>query len=195
MSDKFQNKYRIASARLPHWDYGHQAAYFITICTKNRRHWFGAIRNGKMRLSETGKIAEQEWVKTPDIRPDMNLELGEFVVMPNHFHGIIIIGDNAYNTECDDHNGRDAMPRVSTATPTPPPSNDTTPNHEKPANQFGPQSNNLASIMRGFKSAVTKNARYIQSYFAWQPRYHDHIIRNDQSFYNISRYIRQNPSK
>ena len=81
MSDKFQNKYRIASARLPRWNYGHQAACFVTICTKNRRHWFGAIRGGTMHLSEIGKIAEQEWVKTPGIRPDMNLELGEFVVM------------------------------------------------------------------------------------------------------------------
>ncbi len=117
MSDKFQNKYRIASARLPRWNYGHQAAYFVTICTKNRRHWFGAIRGGTMHLSEIGKIAEQEWVKTPGIRPDMNLELGEFVVMPNHFHAIVIIGENTYNTQPR----RDATHRVSTPTPIPPP--------------------------------------------------------------------------
>ena len=178
MSDKFQNKYRVASARLPHWDYGHQAAYFVTICTKNRRHWFGAIRNGTMHLSEIGKIAEQEWVRTPGIRPDMHLALGEYIIMPNHFHAIIIIGDNAYNMNCGGvQNGRDAIHRVSMV------------------NQFGPQSNNLASIVRGFKSAVTKNARYIQTGFAWQSRYHDHIIRNNTSFHNISRYIRNNPSQ
>ena len=134
-----------------------------------------------MHLSEIGKIADQEWVKTPGIRPDMNLELGEFVVMPNHFHAIVIIGDNAYNTECggdDRDRRRDAMHRVSTT-----------------VNQFGPQSNNLASIMRGFKSVVTKNARYIRPNFAWQSRYHDHIIRNDTSFHSISQYIRQNPSQ
>ena len=188
MADKFQNKYRIASARLPHWDYGRQAAYFITICTQKRQHWFGAIRNGKMHLSGIGKIAEQEWVKTPDIRPDLNLELDEFVIMPNHFHAIVIIGENRYNG----NDGRDATHRVSTPTPIPP-SIVTTPDHQKTANQFGPQSNNLASIVRGFKSAVTKNARYIQPNFTWQSRYHDHIIRNDTSFHNISQYIRNNP--
>ncbi len=190
MADKFQNKYRIASTRLPCWDYGRRAAYFITICTQKRRHWFGAIRNGKMHLSGIGKIVEQEWVETPDIRPDMNLELGEFVVMPNHFHAIVIIGDNRYNG----NDGRDAMRRVSTPAPIPPPIV-TIPDHQKTANQFAPQSNNLASIVRGFKSAVTKNARYVQPNFAWQPRYHDHIIRNDTSFHNISRYIRNNPSQ
>lgn len=191
MPEKYQNKYRIASARLPQWDYGYQAAYFVTICTKKRRHWFGAIRNRTMYLSEIGKIAEQEWVKTPDLRPNMNLELGEYVVMPNHFHAIIIIGENRYNG----NNGRDAIHCVSTPAPIPPSPTAPTPDREKFANQFGPQSNNLASIVRGFKSAVTKNARYPQADFVWQPRYHDHIIRNEASFHNISRYIRQNSSQ
>jgi len=184
MSDgKFKNKYRIASARLPHWDYGRQAAYFVTICTKNRQHYFGSIQQGMMYLSDIGKIAEQEWIKTPAIRPDMNLTLGEFVVMPNHFHGIIIIGENSYNapfpfpveTRCIA-----SLPETGTGT-------------GKFVNQFGPQSKNLASIMRGFKSAVTKNARCMQADFAWQSRYHDHIIRNETSFHNISQYIKNNP--
>ncbi|MGQ1891400.1 transposase [Thermophagus sp. OGC60D27] len=64
-----------------------------------------------------------------------------------------------------------------------------------PKNQFGPQSQNLASIIRGFKIGVTKNARQINPHFAWQPRYHDHIIRNEKSFYNISKYIINNPGK
>lgn len=72
-----------------------------------------------MRLNELGKIAEQEWLKTPSIRPDMNLELGEFIVMPNHFHGIIYIGNNKYNSPHQDdgddrRDGRDAMHDVST---------------------------------------------------------------------------------
>lgn len=62
-------------------------------------------------------------------------------------------------------------------------------------NQFGPQSKNLASIIRGFKIGVTKNARIIQSDFAWQLRYHDHIIRDDQSYHTISAYIVNNPVK
>ena len=73
------------------------AAYFITICTKNREHYFGEIINEKMQFSEIGKQVEIQWTKTLDIRPDMNLQFGEFVVMPNHFHAIIGIGENEYN--------------------------------------------------------------------------------------------------
>ena len=91
---KFQNKYRIPSARLQNWDYAQRAVYFVTICTANREHFFGRIQNNEMIYSNIGSIAAQEWIKTPEIRPDMNLELGEFVVMPNHFHGVIFIGNN-----------------------------------------------------------------------------------------------------
>ena len=169
--DKYQNKYRIPSSRLHGYDYGQEGAYFITICTKDRLHYFGEIVDGEMQLNEIGKTAEQEWIKTPGIRPDMNLELGEFVVMPNHFHAIIIIGHNKYNASHG--NGRDAMHRVSA----------------DGKNKFGPQSKNLASIVRGFKSAVTTFARKIPTDFAWQPRYHDHIIRNSGSFQRIQNYI------
>lgn len=177
MPDKYQNKYRIASARAPWWDYGKNAAYFVTVCTKNKKHYFGKIRDGRMRLSETGQIAQTEWLKTPNIRPDMNLELGSFVVMPNHFHGIIIIGENRYNIETP-HDGRDTTHRVPTY-----------------KNSFSPQSKNLSSIVRGFKSAVTKTARQIYAGFAWQSRFHDHIIRDEKSFHTISEYIQNNPLK
>ncbi len=192
MPDKFQNKYRIPSARLQNWDYGSNAPYFVTICTKNREHYFGEILDGKMVLSEIGKIVESEWIKTPEIRPDMNLQMGEFVVMPNHFHAIIVIGENQYNTirdtdcmdaDCTDVDCRDAMHCVSTDTDT------------DPKNKFGPQSKNLASIIRGFKSAITTHARKNNVDFAWQPLFHDHIIRNDKSFQRISNYIINNPSK
>lgn len=173
MSDKFQGKYRIASARLQNWDYGSNAAYFVTICTKNRECFFGDIRNGEMYLNDVGKIVKSEWERTFEIRPDMNLYMGEYQVMPNHFHAVIGIGKNEYNSERDT-NCRDAMHGVST---------------------FGPQSKNLASIMRGFKSAVTANARLINPDFTWQARFHDHIIRDKQSFQRISNYIKNNPKK
>ena len=95
MPDKFQNKYRISSARLQHWDYGSDALYFVTICTQNREHYFGEIDDGKMQLSETGKIAYRFWFEIPNHFPFV--ELGEFVVMPNHIHGIIIIDKNGAN--------------------------------------------------------------------------------------------------
>ena len=108
---KFKNKYRISSARLENWNYGAAGSYFITICTKNRLHYFGEIVDNDMQLTELGKIAETEWLKTIEMRPDMNLEMGEFILMPNHFHAIIIIGNNEFNNIS---NCRDAMHRVFT---------------------------------------------------------------------------------
>jgi REP element-mobilizing transposase RayT len=187
--EKFRGKYKTQSNRLQTWDYASNAMYFITICTKNQLCFFGEIINGEMMLSEIGKIAESEWLKTFDMRPDMNLRMGEYVVMPNHFHGIITIGENQYNKGLNVLGdgggiGRDAMHCVSTAS---------SPNRAK--NKFGPQSKNLASIVRGFKIGVTKNARTVHADFAWQPNYHEHIIRNNNSHQKISNYIINNPTQ
>ena len=89
MQNKFKNKYRIPSARLQTWDYANNGSYFITICTQNRNHFFGKIINQEMQLSEIGKLAEKYWLEIPEHFPFV--ELGNFVVMPNHFHGILII--------------------------------------------------------------------------------------------------------
>jgi hypothetical protein len=86
---KFKNKYRGQTTRLQFWDYGAAAIYLIGLCTKDRNHFFGEVENEKMILTDIGKIAAIEWLKTPFIRPDMNLKLGEFIIMPDHFHGII----------------------------------------------------------------------------------------------------------
>lgn len=183
MSTKFQNKYRIESARLKNWDYGSNAVYFVTICTHERQHYFGKINNKEMCLSKIGKIAKIEWYKTLEIRPDMNLQLNAFVVMPNHVHGIIVIGKNEYNDGALD---RDAMHRVSTIPLQPT-------NSPQYTNKFAPQSKNLASIIRGYKSSITKQARILNIEFDWQPRFHDHIIRNQKSYDNIRNYIINNP--
>lgn len=172
MSDLYQNKYRTDTTRASWWDYRWAAAYFVTICTQDRKHFFGSIVDGKQQLSEIGKIAEKEWEKSFEMRPDMNLTMGEYVVMPDHFHGIVIIGSNEFNKK--DTSGvtmRDSSTK----------------------NQFGPQSKNLASIIRGFKIGVTRQARIIQPDFAWQSLFHDHIIRDEASFQRISQYIRNNP--
>ncbi len=188
--DKFKNKYRITSARLQNWDYGSPGLYFITICTKNRECYFGDITTVEtqciaslqpmtsIQTTKIGQIAETEWLKTPEIRPDMNIELGEFVVMPNHFHGIIIIGGNKYNNDC-----RDAMHGVSTTTIKTP-----------TKNKFGPQIKNLGSIVRGFKSSVTTFATKNNIVFGWQERFHDHIIRSHDEYLRISNYIINNPA-
>ena len=176
--DKYQKKYRIHSTRLPHWNYGNASLYFVTICTQKMVHFFGEIIKEEIILSEIGGIVKTEWLKTFMLRPDMNLWIGEFMIMPNHFHAIIGIGSNVYNTENGDAKHGDAKHRVSTIVP----------------NQFGPQSKNLASIIRGFKSSVSILARKTNPDFHWQTRFYDHIIRNDKSFQTISDYIINNPT-
>ncbi|MCK9206984.1 MAG: hypothetical protein M0P66_07730 [Salinivirgaceae bacterium] len=222
MNDKlYQNRYRVPSARRPGWDYGSNGAYFITICTRGRECFFGEIVNGEMVLNEMGKIVATEWLKTFEMRQDMNLQMGAYVVMPNHFHAIIVVGENKYNQNPDiirrenpenamrgenvenvvrGENAmrgerRDAMHRVSTGT-----TDGTIVNHingvtGSTGNRFGTQSKNLASIIRGFKSAVTIQAREINPDFGWQPRFHDHIIRNGAAFQRITEYIINNPAK
>ena len=95
MKGKFQNKYRIESTRLQKWDYGWNASYFITICTKKRKHYFGEIQNGEMLLSEIGIIAQKYWYEIPEHFPFVILD--EFKVMPNHIHGIITINKSKNN--------------------------------------------------------------------------------------------------
>jgi putative transposase len=165
MSNLFQNKYRIPSYRAAWWDYANQGNYFITICTHRRIHFFGRVKNAQVDLSPIGLIVQEEWLKTLEIRTDMNLALGAFVVMPNHFHAIISIGENQYQQQLQDQH------------------------------RFCPQKKNISSIVRGFKSAVSKRARLINEHFAWQARFHDHIIRDPRAYDAISNYIQQNPRK
>lgn len=165
---KFQGKYRISSARLRGCDYSVNGAYFITICTKNREPFFGEIVNRNMVLSDMGKIVVEEWIKTSDIRK--NVELGEWVVMPDHFHAIVIIR-NCAQTHCVETHCNASLP-----------------------NKFGPQSRNIPSIIRGFKGSVVRRIRATGFLgFAWQPRFHDWIIRDEGGFQRVSEYIFANP--
>jgi REP element-mobilizing transposase RayT len=158
--------------------------YFVTICTRNREHYFGEIilnQEGEAILQPTliGEIAHSEWYKCVELRPDMNLELGEFVVMPNHIHGIVMIGRNEFNTPTATNKNILIEPQTDIAY----------------KNSFGPQRKNLSSILRGYKSAVTVAARNFNIEFEWQSRFHEHIIRSMDDYYRISNYIINNPSK
>ena len=179
--DKFKNQYRIPSNRWQGYDYSASGMYFVTVCTKGNRHFFGQIVDGEFQPSTIGEVAKNEWLKTAELRPDMNLTLDEFVIMPNHFHGIIFIGENQYNCT-------DAKHCVSTEHP----SSRTDAMHC--VSTFGAQSKNLASIIRGFKMAVTTFARKNNIDFACQERYHDHVIRNNDALQNIRAYIYNNPA-
>jgi REP element-mobilizing transposase RayT len=85
----FKNQYRIDSTRLPGWDYGQTGYYFVTICTKDRLHFFGELVLEEIQLSPIGEIVAQEWIKTEIIRS--NVKLDEWVIMPNHMHMIVVI--------------------------------------------------------------------------------------------------------
>jgi REP element-mobilizing transposase RayT len=89
---KFQNKYKTGSTRLPNWDYGQNGSYFITICTHNHVSHFGNIQNDRMCLSNTGIIADILWCEIQ--HHARNIRLSEFIVMPNHIHGILLLNDD-----------------------------------------------------------------------------------------------------
>ena len=185
MQNKFQNKYRIPTTRLQTWDYSNNGAYFITICTQNREHFFGNIKNGIMQLSEIGKLAEQYWLEIPNHFPFV--ELGNFVVMPNHVHGILIINkiDNPTLSSTESVETRHFL--VSTTI-----NLNTTIGSLRFQNQG---KNTISSIVGSYKSIVTKTSRQTHSDFGWQSRFHDHIIRNSKSFDIIQNYIFENPLK
>lgn len=200
MADLYKNRYRILSARLQSWNYANAAMYFVTICTKKRTWYFGEVAKAQMQLTEIGVFAHDAWMQTLELRPDMNVELGEYVIMPNHVHGIVIIGANEYNdtdarmgTQCGAGTGtqgnagmgrkRDARQCVSTS------------GVNERCNAFAPQSKNLASIVRGYKTSVATYATKNNIPFAWQPRYHDHIIRSTEEYYRIANYIANNPAR
>ncbi|OFY20395.1 MAG: transposase [Bacteroidetes bacterium GWF2_33_38] len=175
MTDKFQHKYRIASARLQNWDYRWNAAYFVTICTKNRDNYFGKIVNQKMELSNVGLLANVLWFEINN--HSENIELGEFVVMPNHVHGILI-----FNNDISDGSNVETRHALSLQTQT--------------IGQMRFQNqgkNSLSSIVGAYKSAVTKHANRLGFDFAWQTRFHDHIVRDAKSFEKIQHYIYNNP--
>jgi putative transposase len=192
--DKFRNKYRIPSARLQNWDYGSNGAYFITICTKNRVHYFGEIVDGEMKLNDMGKLAEQYWLSIP--QQFSFVELGNFVVMPNHTHGILIIdkNDNETNsnanvdTDVDVDANVDIKTRLIASRPSQP---------EKTGGFAGNKNpmlhNNISRIIRWYKGRCAFEIRKIHAGFEWLPRFHDHIIRHAESFETIQNYIVNNP--
>lgn len=165
------NKYRRLSRRLSGYDYSSWGYYFLTICTHEKQPFFGEIVNGKMQLSEMGKIIKEEWEKTPDIRPNQDITLDEYVIMPNHFHAIIVFG----------------LPFLPLAS-----SKLFVLDTHFP--EFHSPSKNLGAVIRGFKGACKRRINKLGfDQFQWQRNYHDHIIRDIESLNKIRQYIKDNP--
>ncbi len=179
MSQKFKNKYRIPSSRLQNWDYGANGAYFITICTQNRENFFGEIAETQFIASELGMLAEKYWLEIPEHFP--YVELGNFVIMPNHVHGILIIDKNASVSAETETRLIASLPE--TIYKTGGFAGDKTPMlHD-----------NISRIIRWYKGRCSFEMKKIHVDFGWQPRFHDHIIRNEKSFETIQNYIENNP--
>ena len=178
------------SIRLSGWDYAHPGWYYVTILVKDRECHFGHVVNDTMELSALGLVADACWRQIP--LHHVGVGLDEHIVMPNHVHGIVIINEKQHM----DVNGRDVQLNVPTgkiialnATSTG--EYDKRRGTNKP---MSPVKGSLSVIIRTFKAAVTTWA-HGNGYgdFAWQGRFHDHIIRNEEELHRIREYIRNNP--
>jgi len=165
----YKGTYRIESARLPYWDYASAGWYFVTVCTKSRELFFGNVEGGQVVLSALGAIAQRFWTEIPE--HCSGVEVDQWVIMPNHVHGIIVINETVRETR------RDVACNVSTA----------------PAPSISPRAGSLSAIIRSYKSAVTREARLQGFRFAWQSRFYDHVIRDDKSLFQIREYLAHNP--
>ncbi len=178
---KYLGRYRIESTRLPYWDYSNQGYYFITICVKNRICDLGQIVNGKMQLSPLGQIVKKCWRDLTKHYCDCRLDA--FVIMPNHVHGIIRINAR-YN--CNRRPVEAGFKPASTGFAL----------NQRHFNDYPTGRYSVSEIIRGFK---TFSARRINQHRGtlgrqfWQSRFHDHIIRNEESLYKIRMYIKNNP--
>jgi len=170
MSKRPRRRNRISSYRLKGYDYGSNSMYSVTINTKNKVNFFGEVieeklPNGKLiaKLQETeiGRVANEYWQSIPEHFPFVQLD--EFVVMPNHIHGVLFF----YKPDYD----------------------------KRQPNKFGPQSQNLGSVIRGFKAGVKAYATTNNITFQWHPRYYDSVVRSMDHLNNLRVYIRNNPRK
>jgi len=168
------------STRLKGYNYSRAGSYFVTLNCHNKIELFGEIKEGQMILNEFGVIAYQEWVHTPGIRPNINL--GSFMIMPDHLHGIIIIREDVsgwVDKETDDLE----------VLLSPPSSNSS-------RQSFLSPSQTLGAIVRGYMGTVTSQINKIRNTpydKVWQRNYNDHIIRNKWDFHRITNYIIRNP--
>ncbi|MDR2835672.1 MAG: transposase [Bacteroidales bacterium] len=179
------------SIRLKGYDYSQAGLYFVTICVQNRSFLFGKIENGKMILNDAGKMVEKWYLELPNKFPD--IELGEYVVMPNHFHAIIINTGNPIRPDKTDNVVVGADTQVC------PYDEHILGEHISGEHTGSP----LHAVVQWFKTMSTNE--YIRGVKTlnwqpfnkklWQRNYYEHIIRNEQSYQNISNYIINNPVK
>src|SRR5205085_6651522 len=146
-------------------DYAARGWYFITICTQQMRPHFGHVSMERMNLSLLGIWADKCWKQIPEHHKDIAID--EFIVMPNHIHGIIVI------------DGPEQEPRLI-------------PGVKRPLE--GPKAGALGAVVRSYKSAVSKECHLDNSGFAWQSGYYDRIALGPNTIDAVREYIRANPA-
>lgn len=162
------------SIRLKGYDYSQEGAYYVTIVTWRRDFLFGEVVSGEMKLNQRGQIADACWREIPNHFP--HVELGAYVIMPNHMHGIIVINPTGEN-------------RIVANT-----SQSVGARHASPLRPRGVPPNSLGAIVGSFKSAVTKRiGRELNETGVWQRNYYEHIIRDEKDLQNKTDYIEANP--
>ena len=154
------------SIRLRGYDYTQEGAYYITLCTQNRARLFGTVRDGRMVLSEAGKIVEREWLRTLLVRP--NVDLDAFVVMPDHLHAILLI-----------------LRQVSGEHPS-------EPGVLRSASQ---SLGAIVRGFKAAVTQQLRVARDDQALVVWQRNYYEHIVRGEADLARIRRYIEANPAR
>jgi putative transposase len=181
----YKNKYRVESQRWQMWDYSKPASYFITICSPNRIHSFGKIVNQKMILSDVGKIVANEFALIPSY--NSRIILDEWVIMPNHVHFVITLGDYSF-----DNLGGAGIERIHEfALPSPTV-------HQLDAKSYRKARRKMIipKIIGKFKMKTSKKINLLRGAPQtpnWQADYHDHVIRNQRAYLNIINYIINNP--
>ncbi len=160
--------------RWPGYNYNYPGRYFITICTKDRKKYFGSVDNNKMKLNKIGEIAKQQLLWLPDNFPQVRLD--QWIVMPNHVHIILEINYNFNNDKTgyadDDKNGKS----VGTG------------------RDLSLQGKPIYDIIGAFKTTSSKLIHQIgHSDFAWQRSFYDRVIRDDNELSRIRDYIIFNP--
>ncbi|MBI2487874.1 MAG: transposase [Deltaproteobacteria bacterium] len=167
-------KHHRRSIRLKEYDYSQAGAYFVTVCTQNRECLFGGIVDGQMRLTDAGQMVQTTWDELP--KHYTGIDIDEFVVMPNHVHGIILIQDVGAGPGACPNKGQ---PQGVTSTLS------------------------LPDVVHRFKSITTTRYRHGVAQKCWSPfpgrlwqrNYYEHIIRNEDDLLDIREYITNNPSR
>ena len=194
------------SIRLKGYDYSQAGAYFVTICAWQRECLFGEVVAGEVRLSALGMIVREEWMRSGEIRKELRLYKDEFVIMPNHVHGIVwIIGADGNCPEgggaslAPVHGGMDHAVGVGADGIRP---DGIHPDGNRPEGegaslapeQLRREARSLSSFIAGFKATVTSRARReLNISGIWQRNYYEHVIRDEVDLRRIEDYIQNNP--